>query len=323
MMLSVIIPVYRNEEFVSSLISEFERIALLSQQQFGETVEFVFVVDGSPDASHARLAAALPRSALTSQLIEHSRNFGAFAAIRTGLAAGRGNYFAVIAADLQEPPELLLDFLDVLRRDEADVVVGRRTARNDPALTQWSANLFWKLYRLLVNPEIPSGGVDVFGCTATFRDELLRLSESHSSLIAQLFWIGFRRAEVPYERRTRLHGKSAWTWRKKLRYMSDSIFAFTDLPIRLLLILGLFGVIVAFVLGVSIVILRLAGMVDVPGYAATMLVVLFFGALNVLGLGLVGSYAARGYENSKGRPLAVIRRATRFSPETPDREPQQ
>jgi glycosyltransferase involved in cell wall biosynthesis len=319
-MLSVVIPVYRNEEFVSSLIAEFERITTMSQERFGEPVEFVFVVDGSPDASHPRLAKALPSSALTSQLIEHSRNFGAFAAMRTGLAAGSGDYFAVIAADLQEPPELLLDFLDLLRRDEADVVVGRRTSRNDPLATRWSANLFWGIYRRLIIPEVPPGGVDVFGCTLTFRNELLRLSESHSSLIGQLFWIGFRRAEVPYDRRVRVHGKSAWTWGKKLRYMSDSIFAFTDLPIRLLLILGMFGVSVALVLGASVLMARMAGMIDVPGYSATIIVVVFFGALNIFGLGLVGSYAARGYENSKGRPLAVVRRAIRFSPETADRD---
>jgi len=311
-MLSVIIPMYRTAEFVPELIREFERIADVAQERFGESCEFVFVNDGSPDDSHARLAAALPRARIAAQLVDHSRNFGSFAAIRTGLAAGTGDYFAVIAADLQEPPELMLDFLAILSRDEADVVVGRREGRNDPAGSKLSANLFWTLYRRLVMPEIPPGGVDVFGCNRAFRDELLRLAESKSSLVGQLFWIGFRRAEAPYERRPRAQGVSGWTWRKKLAYLSDSIFAFTDLPIRLLLLLGSAGLLLASGLGGMVTVLKLAGIIRVPGYTATVLTVAFFGAINILGLGVVGSYASRAYENTKGRPVSIVRAARRF-----------
>lgn len=311
-MLSVIIPVYRNAEFVPALVAAFEQIADRARREQGQAVEFVFVVDGSPDDSHARLAQALPAARFASQLVEHSRNFGSFAAIRTGLQMGRGDHFAVIAADLQEPPELLLAFLTELAGGRADVVVGRREGRDDPALSRASANAFWGLYRRLVNPEIPEGGVDVFGCTRQVRDELLALPESHSSLVGQLYWLGFRRAEVPYRRRAREHGKSAWTFRKKLRYLSDSIFAFTDLPIRLLLVLGGIGLALATVLGTVVLALRLAGVLQVPGYAATILVILFFGALNVFSLGLVGAYAARAFENTKNRPIAVARSRLAF-----------
>ena len=144
-------------------------------------------------------------------------------------------YFGVIAADLQEPPELLVDFLAPLVTNVADIVVGRREGREDPAATRISANLFWRLYRIFVNPEIPSGGVDLFGCTRQVRDELVRLEESHSSLVGLLFWVGFRRYETPYVRRARAHGKSSWTVAKKFTYLLDSVFAFTDLPVRLAL----------------------------------------------------------------------------------------
>lgn len=306
-MLSVVIPVYRNEAFVPALVNAFEHVAERAQRDHGQAVEFVFVVDGSPDASYARLAQTLPAARFASQLIEHSRNFGSFAAIRTGLQAGRGDHFAVIAADLQEPPELMLEFLAALSSGRADIAVGRREGRDDPTMSRMGANLFWKLYRRLVMREIPEGGVDVFGCTRQVRDQLLALPESHSSLVGQLFWLGFRRVEIPYRRRAREHGKSAWTFRKKLRYLSDSIFAFTDLPIRLLLILGGVGLALATVLGTTVLALRLAGVLQVPGYAATILVILFFGALNVFSLGLVGAYAARAFENTKNRPIAVAR----------------
>jgi polyisoprenyl-phosphate glycosyltransferase len=311
-MLSVVIPVYMNEDFVRPLLKELEAVARAAREQHGETIEIVFVVDGSPDSSYALLSRALPTAAFPSQLIEHSRNFGAFAAIRTGLAAGRGDYFSVIAADLQEPPELILQFVAELASGRADVVVGRREGREDPVLSRAGSNLFWWLYRTMVVKEVPRGGVDVFGCTRTFRDRLLSLSETHSSLIGQLFWIGYRRVEIPYNRRARAHGKSAWTLRKKMRYLADSIFAFTDLPIRILLISGALGLLLATTLGTAVVAFKLAGLLDVPGYAATILVILFFGALNTFGLGIVGSYAARAYENSKGRPIAVVRSSAAF-----------
>ena len=311
-MLSVVVPVYMNEAFVPSLIEEFQRIAAIASQTYGQALEVVFVVDGSPDASYLRLAQALPAATFPSQLLDHSRNFGSFAAIRSGLEAARGDYFAVVAADLQEPPELLLEFLRALLSGRADVAVGRREAREDPLITRLSAGLFWRLYRRAVMKDVPSGGVDVFACTRAVRDNLLRMSETRSSLVGQLFWLGYRRAEIAYRRRARAHGRSAWTWSKKLRYLSDSVFAFTDLPIRILLVVGALGLVTATGLGAAVLALRLAGVVQVPGYAATMLVILFFGALNMFGLGIVGSYAARAYENTKGRPVAIVRASTTF-----------
>ena len=303
---SVVIPVYRNEEFIPDLIREFTAIRAEAQARFGVTAEFVFVVDASPDRSHALLSEALPHAAFASQLVLHVRNFGSFAAIRTGLKAGRGDYFGVIAADLQEPPSLLLQFLEALQDGTREVAVGVRESRDDPASSRAAANLFWRFYRAVVQPEMPEGGVDVFGCTRRVRDELLALNEANSSLVGLVFWLGFRRLEIPYARRARAYGRSAWTLKKKVNYLLDSVFAFTDLPVRLLAMLGLVGVIAAVGLGLVVGTLRLQGDIPIPGYTATMIVVLFFGALNMLGLGIVGSYAWRCYENTKQRPLGLV-----------------
>src|SRR5690606_37822809 len=110
----------------------------------------------------------------------------------------------------------------------------------------------------------------------------------------------------------REHGKSAWTFRKKFDYLMDSVFAFTDLPIRLLLRVGVTGAVLSFLFGIGVGLARLAGMVMVPGYAATIIVITFLGSLNLLGLGIVGSYAWRAYENSKQRPLALPLRIESF-----------
>lgn len=229
------------------------------------------------------------------------------------MAAGRGDRFVVMAADLQEPPEAVLDMNRVLRDELIDVVVGVREGRQDPLLQRLPAQIFWSLYRRYVVPEIPPGGVDVFGCNRAFRDQLLALGESHSSLIAQIFWLGFRRKNIGYERRARAHGTSAWTMRKKINYLFDSIFAFTDLPIRLLIRVGAAGVLFATFFGLLVGIARLMGWIVVPGYAMTILVIVFFGALNLLSLGIVGSYAWRAYENTKQRPLAIPVRTERFN----------
>lgn len=316
-MYSVIVPVYKNAEYVPLLIEEFSKINNVVQEEYGICIEFVFVVDHSPDLSHALLAHALPNAPFRSQLLLHARNFGSFAAIRTGLKAAKGDYFGVVAADLQEPPEILLSFLKVLTTDECDIAVGVREERKDPIASRVAATLFWRLYRYVVMKEIPKGGVDIFACNRRVRDELLRLEESHSSLVGLIFWLGFRRAQIGYTRRPRIHGRSAWTFGKKITYLLDSIFAFTDLPVRILTFLGALGTGFALLFATMILIVRLVGGIPVPGYAATIVAIMFFGALNTFGLGLVGSYAWRGYENTKRRPLAVVQSIEAFEGSRP------
>jgi len=307
--LSLVIPVYRNEASLPDLLAALHGL----NRQLDDRLEVVFVVDGSPDRCFEVLRERLPVQPFAATLVLLSRNFGSFAAVRTGLAQATGRFFAVMAADLQEPPELAAQMFEMLQSHPVDVVVGVRTAREDPALQRWQANLFWAAYRRWVVPEMPPGGVDVFACNQAFRDALLALEERRSSLIAQIFWLGFRRAELPYARRARQHGESAWTWRKKLSYLADSVFAFTDLPIRALLLAGSAGVLVASVVGLLAVFGRLMGWIVVPGYAMTMVAILFFGALNLLSLGIVGSYAWRAYENTKQRPQALMLSVQRFA----------
>jgi polyisoprenyl-phosphate glycosyltransferase len=301
-MLSLIVPVYRNEEGLQDLLAAVAKLAREEPHGF----ECVFVVDGSPDRCYERLRESLPSQPFGSQLLLLSRNFGSFAAIRAGLEVARGDCFAVMAADLQEPPELVAAMSRLLHADEADVVVGLRNSRRDPLLSRWMAQLYWRLYRRYVVPDMPPGGVDIFGCNRGFRDSLLRLRERHSSLVAQVFWLGFRRRYVPYERRPRAHGKSAWSFRRKFEYMMDSVFAFTDLPIRLLLRTGLAVAVASALFACVLVVARVTGQIAVPGYAMLMLAVTFFGAVNLFALGVVGSYAWRAYENGKERPLHLV-----------------
>ncbi|MCW5261685.1 glycosyltransferase [Verminephrobacter eiseniae] len=309
-MLSLLIPVYRNETGLPDLLAAVQSL----HARLEGAMETVFVVDGSPDRCYEILRERLPHCALRARLVLLSRNFGSFAAIRVALQRASGAYFAVLAADLQEPPELVLRMHAALLRADCDVVIGVRQTRHEPLTTRLPAQIFWWLYRRYVLSEIPPGGVDVFACNRAFRDSLLQLQERHSSLIAQMFWLGFRRQQLSYVRQPRQHGVSAWTLRKKLGYMADSIFSFTDLPIRWLLRAGLGGTLAATAVGAAVLAAKLLGAITVPGYAMIMLTIVFFGALNLLSLGVVGSYAWRAYENTKARPLAVVLRDEQFGP---------
>lgn len=301
---AVIVPVYRNESNIAELV---QRLQDLNASVPGG-IEAVCVVDGSPDDSYALLAKMLPSMPFASRILLLSRNFGSFAAIREGLRVATGRWFAVMSADLQEDASVVIAFFSALRADECDVVLGARAGRADGWLDRIASGLFWGLYRRLIRRDLPPGGIDVFGCNVAFRDQLVRFSESYSSLVGQILWLGFRRKLVSYTRVARRHGKSAWNFRRRLAYLFDSIYSFSDLPIRLFVALGSIGILTSVCWAAAILYAKLSGHVAVPGYAATMLTIIFFASLNLFGLGIVGAYVWRGYENTKHRPLAVVMR---------------
>jgi polyisoprenyl-phosphate glycosyltransferase len=306
---SVVVPVYRNEATLPALVERLEELA----GELDAPLEVVFVVDGSPDGSLVLLRRLLAEQGVfSSQLIALSRNFGSFSAIRAGLAAAEGELVAVMAADLQEPVSLVRDFFEGLESGTYDVAVGTRSSRSDPGGGARASRLFWSLYRRLVQPEIPKGGVDVFACTRQVAGELVRMDESHTSLVGLVYWLGFRRLEVPYDRLPRPEGKSAWSFRRKVRYLLDSIFSFTDLPITLIIALGAVGVVVSTVAGVAVLAAWATDQIDVAGYTPLILAVFFMTSLIIIALGIVGSYVWRTYENSKGRPGAVAMSHERF-----------
>lgn len=299
---SIVVPIYKNEASIPALI---ERLVQLDEQR-GGSLEGVFVVDGSPDESLAVLRAALVDGRLTAQVLTHSRNFGSFSATRTGLAAARGEFIAVMAADLQEPPELAVAFLDALGADECDIALGQRIGRDDPRMSTAMANLYWRMYRKFMNPEIPTGGIDIFGCTREIAQLIVSLPETRTSPVGLLYWLGFRRSYFEYRRQLRHSGKSAWTFGRKLRLLFDSIYAFTDLPIILLQIIGFIGFFVSVVVGLLVFFGWLAGLVKEPGYTPIMIALTGSTSAVMLALGVVGSYVWRAYENGKGRPLELI-----------------
>ncbi|TGU70205.1 glycosyltransferase [Geomonas terrae] len=306
---SLIIPVYKNEENIDDLLMALTRL----HEAVGGKMEVVFVVDGSPDHSYALLYEALPRAGFPSQLVALSRNYGSFAAIRIGLEIACGKYCAVMAADLQEPPELITSFFAVLDQGEADVVFGMRTGRDDGFFSGLCSAAFWALYRKLVSPDMPKGGVDLFGCNQLVRKAILSISEPNSSLVAQLFWVGFRRKFIPYRRLPREKGKSAWKFRSRFKYMLDSIFSYSELPVIILLWTGGIGLAVSFFFGITTLLAHLLGYIEVPGYTTLILLQVFFASSLLFTQGIIASYLWRAFENTKKRPLALVQNHTEFN----------
>ena len=309
-MVSLIIPVYKNEANLDRLLPALVELSGKSP----EPMEVVFVIDGSPDRCEEILKQRLPELPLRARLLALSRNFGSFAAIAAGLQAGKGNYFTVMAADLQEPPELTLQALECLCSGQTDIVFGYRLGQADPGLSQFFSELFWWIYRTFVVKDMPPGGVDVFSCTRQVRDRLLELREVNTNLLALLFWLGFRRQFIGYRRQPRLEGKSAWNFSKKLHYCLDSIFSFTDLPIQLLLYTGIVGIGFSGLFGIVLLIAKLRGNIPVPGYTPIVLTIVFFGALTSLAFGIVGQYLWLSLQNTRNRPNFIVAESREFLP---------
>ncbi|MBX9601772.1 MAG: glycosyltransferase family 2 protein [Bryobacteraceae bacterium] len=305
--LSLVVPLYKSEANLPDLL---KAVAWMNTQT---RMEAVFVVDGSPDRCAEILRRELPGQPFESRLVELSRNFGAFSAITAGMAEGTGDYFALLAADLQEPPELILKFVKRLESGDLDVVVGQRSARNDPFTSRVFSSVFWYFFRKFAVAQIPPGGVDTFGCTRQVRDSLLALPEVDSSLVSLLFWVGYRRETVAFERRQRTAGKSAWSMKKKIDYAINSFFNFTDLPVRLLIYGGAVAAAISFGVGLFLIGARLSGLIQVPGYTALALLISFYGGLTMFALGVVGQYIWLALQNARRRPNYIVRAAMRFA----------
>lgn len=298
----IVVPVYKNELNIPRLIDDLNQ---LRESITNVRVQVTFVIDGSPDNSFGAIKQKASQAKFPIKLIALSRNFGAVVAVKAGLACSEGNFFAVMAADSQEPIDLYIQFLDRLKGG-CDIVVGERLSRVDSHFVKTFAGIGWWIYKKFIFKDMPRGGVDVFGCTDRARRQLIALKEKNSSLVGGIYWVGFRRESVLYARKKRLVGESAWNFFKSLRYFLDSCFNFSDLPIRILWVLGILGVALSVFLGASIIITKLMIGSAVPGYSMIVITVLFFGSINLIGIGIVGEYVVRAFENSKGRPEFII-----------------
>jgi dolichol-phosphate mannosyltransferase len=300
--LSIVVPVYYNEGSLPALFQELCKIeAQLGDR--GVELELIFVDDGSGDGSFQALL-AIKSARPETRVIRLARNFGAVSASKTGLRHATGDCFLVLAADLQDPPELILEMVDRWLAGCRFVLCVRRS-RQDPPASRLFAWVYYRLLRLLVVPDYPEGGYDL----ALMDRALLPHMQSSSKNINPnvfAFWLGFKPEVIPYDRRERKHGRSRWTFAKKLKFFADTLLGFSPVPLRLLSLVGLVATFLSFAYGLFVVANGLLGRFEVHGFATLATLICFFFGLLLCMLGVIGEYLWRIFDEVSRRPESVI-----------------
>jgi len=301
-LLSVIVPVYFNEGSLPGLFEALREVEA-SLASRGLDLELVFVDDGSGDRSLAELR-RIKEARPATVVVKLTRNFGAVPAIRTGLRYISGDAFAFLAADLQDPPSLVVDMADRWLAGSKFVIAERET-RDDPAVSRLFSRVYYYLLRKLVLPGYPAGGFDL---AMMDKAMLAPLRDSAKSAFLPLlaYWLGYQPSVIRYSRRPRLHGKSRWTLRKKFRAFVDVMLGFSVTPIRAISAVGVIVSLVSFLYGAAVVVAALVGDIPVPGFSTLVALVTFLLGLIILMLGVIGEYLWRIFDESNGRPEAVV-----------------
>ena len=305
--LSVVVPMYNEEdnidEFFASVTPVLEEISLRQGLEW----EIVAVDDGSTDGTERKLAERCAADARIEALI-FSRNFGKEAAMSAGLEHASGDAVVVIDADLQHPPRLIEEMVRRWRAG-AEVVVGVRPDRgSDSPLKRFTGALFYRVFNLLCTPHITANAGDFRLMDRRVVDALLRLPERNRFMKGLFAWVGFRVESIPLEHEKRRHGATKWSYRKLTRFALDGILSFSVAPLRLCFWMGLVVSCLAFSYGTLIVLRTLVYGEAVRGYPTIMVTVLFLGGVQMLGLGILGEYLGRVYQEVKQRPLYLLRR---------------
>ena len=309
--ISIVVPVYHNATSLPELFGRFQELA---RRHPGDRFEFVFVDDGSRDTSFAVLQ-ALHRSDDRVRVIKLARNFGSNAALLAGLDQARGEVVAAIAADLQDPPELIDDLL-VPWRQGRKVVLAARQSRGDPLLTRLLASTFYALFRRFALPSMPRQGFDFFLIDRQVCNLVKGIQESNAYLMGIILWLGFEPAVLYYHRRQREHrfGKSMWSLTKKIKYFIDAFVAFSYVPVRAASLLGIGLSVLGLGYAFALLILRLFVGIPVVGWVSLMAVLLVVSGAQLLMTGILGEYLWRNLDETRRRPRFVVDRVLESVP---------
>ena len=301
MKVSIVIPVYHNQDNLRPLYRDIQE-KLYPHVEY--EWEIVMVNDGSQDNSYEvmqELAATDGRL----KIISLSRNFGSHAAILCGLAKCTGDCAVVKAADLQEPTELVLDMVKSWRNGH-NVVLAVREGREESKQQTLFANLYYWLVRKTALPAMPKGGFDVYLLDRKVIGVLMALDEKNSALTGQILWSGFKTDKIYYTRLAREIGTSRWTLKKKIRLVSDTLFSFSTLPIKIVTIIGTLSFIGSLIWAFLELCFKLVGMIEVSGWTTLFIFNLFSFGVIMLTLGILGEYLWRVFDASRNRPPYII-----------------
>jgi len=300
--LSIVVPVYFN---AGNLPVTVERLLLLQEQLKDADLELVFVDDGSLDNSWEVINKLHGLHSGMIKAVKLTRNFGSMAAHNDGFRVATGNCIGMISADLQDPPELFTEML-LHWRNGSECVFAVRAERDGSFTEKLFSGLFYKLMRAFAVKDFPDGGFDFFLVDRKVVAAVKDSCEKNTHLMTLIFWFGFPYVTIPYRRRIRIAGKSRWTLSKKLKLLADAFAGFSYAPIRAASLTGILFAIAAFFYGGLIIIRRFIYGVEVPGWAALVLCIVFTSGLQLTMLGIIGEYVWRSLDAARRRPNYVI-----------------
>lgn len=318
-LISIIVPCYNEEQVITETIA---RLDAFTKTQSNFNFEFVFIDDGSVDATYAileKIAANDPRF----KIIKFARNFGHQIAITAGIDAAAGDGVVVIDADLQDPPELIADMI-VKWREGFDVIYAERGTRlGESWFKLMTANLFYKAINFLSDTPIPLNVGDFRFMSRKVVDAFKSMPERDRFVRGMISWVGFKQTSVVYTRDKRFAGETKYPLRKMIHFAMDGVLSFSIKPLQVSIICAAVCAVIAVLTIIYSVILRLFTSQWVTGWAATIVAVLFLGAMQLLCIGALGEYVGRIYMETKRRPLYIVSEYVGFdksicaTPETP------
>lgn len=301
-MITLIVPCYNEAE----VLPIFYRATTEVLSQIDEPYELLFVNDGSKDGT-LPLLKELAKKDSRVKYLSFSRNFGKEAAMYAGFCNAKGDYVAVLDADMQDPPSLIPEMLKILKTGEYDSVATYRVSRTgEPPVRSWFAKLFYRIINKISDVDIVPGARDFRLMTRAMVDALIAMSEYNRFSKGIFGWIGFRTYWYRYENVERAAGKTKWSFWKLLKYAVDGIVSFSQMPLRIASWLGMAMTGVAFAAILFVVIRSLLFGDPVAGWPSTICIILFVGGIQLLCLGVMGQYLSKTYLETKHRPHYIL-----------------
>ncbi len=299
--ISIVCPVYNEEDVIPFFITEI----LETIKEIGKTYEIIFINDGSFDNT-LQVLLNQQNTLPSIKIINLSRNFGKESALTAGFDYASGEVIIPIDVDLQDPPKLIIEFIKHWENG-SEVVVGKRIDRSeDTFLKRFTASIFYKIHNKISNVKIPENVGDYRLFTRLVLNAIKLLPENQRFMKGVFAWVGFKVTVVEYKRNKRKAGKTKFTGWKLWNFALEGITSFSTLPLRFWTYLGFIVSLMSFIYGSCIIIPSFIQGIDVPSYKTTIFIILFFGGLQLIGIGILGEYLGRIYIESKRRPIYII-----------------
>ena len=302
--ISIVVPCHNEEEMVPIFHKE---IAAVSDQLPDATIELIFVNDGSKDDTLAKMkqVAALDERV---HYLSFSRNFGKEAAMVAGLRHATGNYVAVMDADLQDPPAMLVEMVALIRTGEYDCIATKRLDRKgEPPIRSFFARQFYQLINRISDTEIVDGARDFRLMTRQMVDAVLEMTEYNRFSKGIFSWVGFETKYLSYENQERVAGKTTWSFWSLFKYSLDGIVAFSEAPLAIAAFTGFLSFAVAILAALILTVRTLVFGNATSGWTSLIVIILGMGGLQLLCLGILGKYLGKTFMETKRRPLYILK----------------